>query len=245
MKKVLITLVVLAIAGTGIFFYVTRPAGAPTQDVSSVVADSTAGQAQGPGTTYEVDPTQSSASFTLGETLHGSHFMPVGTTNQVAGEITISTSTDPSAAPQITFSKLAVNAKTFKTDSTQRDGAIARFILKTTEPENELITFVPNPATNVVQNSDGTFAFNLTGTLTISGVTKEETFAITGKLAGDTFTGKATMTVSRADFNLQIPNISFVANVDDKVMATVNFVAKVAVPKAAPVQTEQTEQRGS
>ena len=70
------------------------------------------------------------------------------------------------------------------------------------------------------------FTFTMVGTLTIAGVTKEQTFRGTATFTSEnTLIGSAETTVNRADYNLVIPSIPFVADVDEQVKLKIELTA--------------------
>lgn len=209
-KKIIIGIIIIA-AAIGVFFYATRPVSAPTQDINDTTTEK---QSDKEETVYRIKQENSQAKFTIKETLRGEPFTAVGITNQIAGNITVSNDA-------LEIGTLTINAKTFKTDSAQRDGAIARFILKSDQTENEFITFKPT----LTKQTSATTA-TVTGDLTISGITKPTTFLVTTDITDDTINGTATATLKRSDFKLTIPNIPFVANVSDTFTVSAKIVAE-------------------
>ncbi len=216
MKKTLISLIVIILISVGFYMYATRPVSAPTQDIQAVSDTLTASST---ATLYRVSQTSSKVEFNIHEILSGKPKLVVGTTNQVAGDITVTGS-------KIVFGAMKLDAKTLKTDSTSRDGALNHMILQTDTPENEYVTFQPSS-----NDFNGTIVagqpvtFNVMGNLTISGVTKPATFAVNATVNPDSITGTASTTVSRADFGLKIPNFPFLADVKDQFSVAVTIVA--------------------
>lgn len=218
-KKPLIigSILVIILLVIGAFFYFTRPAPAPTEipnnEVSEPVSEVTGER------TYRIG-NESRAEFRIGEILRDEPFTAVGTTSNIVGDITLSDST-------LGFSQLKVNARTFKTDSEKRDGAIARMILQSEKPENEWITFQPTGVTGLPESApmNTDIRFSMTGNMKIAGVTKQVTFAVVMKITDVAIRGTATTTLKRSDFKLTIPNIPFVASVDDSFPVSVSIVA--------------------
>ncbi len=101
---------------------------------------------------------------------------------------------------------------------------MVNLILKSNKVENEFITFKPTSSSPAIELGKMT-TFDITGDLTISGVTKSATFSVTLTATEDSVSGKATTKIKRSDFNLVIPNLSFIANVDDEFPITVDVVA--------------------
>ncbi len=218
-KKIIISSIIVIIILIGGFLYITRPASAPTEisdQVSSEVDSSTKGEK-----IYRIGE-ESKAEFRIGEILRDKPFTAVGTTSTISGDITLFDNA-------LSFSTIRVNARTFKTDSENRDRAIARMILKSEKPENEWITFtvtgISGLPTSASMNRD--LPFSMTGNLTIAGVTKPVTFSAIMNITDTAITGTARTTLKRSDFNLTIPNIPFVASVDDSFPISVTIVAPI------------------
>ena len=222
MKKIIWIVVIVAVL-VGLYFYLFRPVAAPSESITA--ASTPISNVSASSTVYHISQTASTAQFSIYEVLHGSPFTPVGLTNQIAGDIAVSTSIV--GAPTIQIGTITIDARTFKTDSPQRDGAIGRFILKSDQAANEFITFVPTTTSTPVENSNGTWNATSTGNLTISGVTKPETFVLNFSVGNGTLSGTAETTLSRKDFNLVIPNFSFLADVSD----TFSVSAKISAAK--------------
>ena len=158
---------------------------------------------------YKINPSQSLVEFRIGEILNDKPFTAVGVTSDIAGNLILSENV-------VTVGKIAINAKTFKTDSEKRDGAIVRYIIKAEEPANEFIVFEPK--------SMGTGTIK--GDLTFAGVKKAVTFTVlTFESGTSTLSGTATTKLKRSDFNLSVPSLPFIASVDDEFVVNVKVVA--------------------
>lgn len=182
---------------------------------------------------FRISSEESQVEYIINEVLNGSDFMVVGVTNQVAGDILINLS-DPS---QTEIGEIAINARTFETDEDRHDNSVARFILKSKgENANEFITFTPTsistlPASIAVGD---TLELEITGDLTIAGTTNSVSFSGTFTLeSADRLVGSAETTVNYADFNLSIPDVPFVASVEDSVILRIAFVANAVTSKSA------------
>lgn len=171
---------------------------------------------------FQIDPTQSSVRFTLNEVLAGSPKTVIGQTNQVAGQIEVNLA-NPSASR---IGEIKVDARTLATDNDFRNRAIKNQILNT--DTYEFVTFKPTALAGLpasVKVGD-TFSFQVTGDLTIRDVTKSVTFTAQVTAASESqLTGKASTTVLRSDFGLQIPNVPNVANVTNEVQLEIDFTA--------------------
>ncbi|MES3030909.1 MAG: YceI family protein [Patescibacteria group bacterium] len=199
---VIVIVIIVAIVG---FLYATRPASAPSQNTEDVAG----GGATSTGAVYKINSSQSLVEFRIGEILRDKPFTAVGTTTNIAGNLTV-------FGNIVTVGNIAINARTFKTDSEKRDGAIARFIIKSEDPANEFIIFEPL--------SIGTST--IVGDLTFAGVKKPVTFTVLTFEAGtSTLMGTATTKLKRSDFGLTIPNVPFVASVDEEFIVNVKVVA--------------------
>jgi polyisoprenoid-binding protein YceI len=216
MKKIITTIAVLAIIGYAAYAYATRPITPASQDINAVSSKLPAGSAT--SSVYKISQEKSLVTFEMNELLNNKPKLVVGTTTQVAGEIALKDGT-------IEFGGLAINAKSFITDSENRNKAIVNLILASNKPENEFITFTPaSPDVSIELGKKA--VFDLSGDLTISGVTKPATFKVELTATEDSITGKATTRIKRSDFNLVIPNFSFIANIDNEFPIMVEVVAE-------------------
>lgn len=224
-------ILIAAAAGIGTYTYATRPTKAPTQPIENAVkpidtATTTKPIVQEPRKdgTFRIISERSKATFTLGEILRGSPVTVVGTTNQVAGEI----QADRTNLSALQIGTIRVNARTFVTDNPQRNNAIQRMILKSENDANEFIEFVPKNVTGTPATAEigQTFDFQVTGDLLVSGSTKEVTFKGKGTFVqNNELSGNAETTVHYPDFGISIPQLPFLADVDEDVKLTIEFVA--------------------
>lgn len=211
------------------------PAGEPVDEESgsevaaSEAADTMEGSAKESVEESLDDPTifsivqgESEVRFELDEDLRGLRKTVVGITDQVAGEITVEFD-DPSATQ---VGVIRVNARTLVTDNSFRNRAINNVILDT--GSYEFITFTPTtisgtPETVTVGN---TITFIVTGDLTIRDLTNEVSFNMEVFVDSTTrLTGTASAIVTRADYDLTIPTVPGVANVEEEVELYLDLVA--------------------
>ncbi|MEK9200377.1 MAG: YceI family protein [Patescibacteria group bacterium] len=218
MKKAIITLIVIIIIGYTAFTYFTRKPSAPSTDISTVPEQL---QATTTEKLYRISSDTSIVSFKIDEILNNKASTAIGTTSQIAGDIKF-------GKDSVTMGTIAINAKTFKTGSEKRDGAITRAILKSEDPANEFIYFKPAPISGLpsLNEASSTLAFTVMGDLTISGVTKQIPFAINLKIEGSILSGIATAKIKRSDFKLVIPSVPLVASVDDEFTVSANISAQ-------------------
>jgi polyisoprenoid-binding protein YceI len=181
--------------------------------------------ATGGAVVFEISSDQSEASFEIDEVLGGEPKRVVGTTNQVAGQIAI----DLTDLSKTQIGVIQVNARTFTTDSPNRNRMIQNRILETSQ--YELVTFTPTAVTGLSGPAEPgqPMTFQIEGDLTIRDITQHVVFEAT--VQGDStsqITGSATTTINRSDYNLIIPSVPNVANVGEEVTLTIDFVALAA-----------------
>lgn len=171
---------------------------------------------------FKIGQDKSRAQFSIHETLRGKPVDAIGSTSQVAGEIAINLAD----LSKTRAGQIRVDARTLATDDQRRNQAIKNRILNTNN--YEFITFNPKEViglTGAAKPGD-TFNFKLAGDLTIKDVTKPAVFDMTMKVdSADQVSGKATTTVKRADYNIIVPNLPFLANVADEVKINIEGVA--------------------
>jgi polyisoprenoid-binding protein YceI len=171
---------------------------------------------------FSIVQAESEVRFTLGELLNGAPKTVIGTTDQVAGEVAI----DPAAPADSKVGVILINARTFVTDSDFRNRAINNEILET--DEFEFVNFTPTAIMGFPENPEigQALEFQITGDLTIRDITNEVTFDVTVTVVSETrLEGSASATISRADYDLVIPEVPRVADVDEEVLLEIDFVA--------------------
>ena len=176
-------------------------------------------------TLYEIQAGASHASFQIDEVLRGEARTVVGQTDQVSGQIAVNLD-DPGGAQVGT---ILVNGRTLATDDSQRNSVIANFILSS--GQNEYISFTPTAISGLTDAAAvGTpQTVQLTGQLTIRGVSREVTFsASVTPVSATEIDGTASTTVRFADWGISIPSVPFVAGVSDTAQLQLTFVATAA-----------------
>lgn len=171
---------------------------------------------------FRIDPAQSQVRFELDEDLRGERTTVVGITDQVAGEIAV----DFNSLAGTQVGVIQINARTLETDNGFRNRAIHNEILDT--GAYEFISFSPTAVSGLPEQVavGEEVTFSIDGELTIRDVTAPVTFAVTASaVSEEQLQGTATATVSRETYGLRIPNVPSVANVEDAVDLTINFVA--------------------
>jgi len=163
--------------------------------------------------------------FQLDEELRGQPTTVVGTTDQVAGQLSVNLAD----LSQTQVGIIQINARTLATDNNFRNRAIQNEILNT--GDFEFITFTPTgieglPASATVGEA---ISFSLVGDLTIRDITQPATFTVEATAVSETqIVGTATAVVNRTDFGLQIPSVPSVANVEEQVELYIDFTANAS-----------------
>ncbi len=168
----------------------------------------------------------SEAKYSLNELLSGVPTFVVGTSHQLNGQIAVDAVSQPAT---IKIGDIKLDATSFTTDKPLRDKNVISMVLKSDKPENQFIVFRTTSITGVPETLtvDKSFPVKITGDLTISGVTKPTTFDgnVTWKSDGS-LAGSASTNLSYANFGLVIPDLPFLANVDEVVKLELNLSAK-------------------
>jgi polyisoprenoid-binding protein YceI len=171
---------------------------------------------------YTIDQENSEVRFVLGEILQGAPKEVVGISNQVAGQISVDMVNPGNSQVGV----ITINARTLETDADRRNQAIRNRILFT--DDYEFITFTPTGINGLPESTvEGeTISFQIEGDLTIRDITQTVVFDVTAVVAsGDRLEGSASTTIARADYNLSIPSVPAVADVDEEVRLEIDFVA--------------------
>jgi predicted lipoprotein with Yx(FWY)xxD motif len=209
-----------------------EPTAEPTEEAVVEEASDT-----GPGLLiYQIVPGESVVRFELDEDLRGNRITVVGTTDQVAGELAV----DLNDLSTTQIGALQINARTLATDNDFRNRAIKNEILDTNA--FEFITFTPI-AVEGLPESVGvgeTVAFTITGELAIRDVTNEAIFDVEATaVSADELSGTASTVIQRADYGLIIPSVPNVANVEEEVELTIDFIARAKRDEAAEAAAQE------
>jgi polyisoprenoid-binding protein YceI len=174
---------------------------------------------------FEIDQDESQVTFELDEDLRGVRTTVVGLTNQVAGQIAF----NPVDLATLQVGLIQVNARTLATDNDFRNRAIQNEILDT--GSYEYITFGPTAIEGVPDSVavGETVSFTIVGDLTIRDITRPATFDVTATLLSDSeLSGTASTAVLLEDYNLNIPSVPQVANVEEEVALAIEFLANAS-----------------
>lgn len=210
-------------AATGAVVEPPSPETEPTEAMTEDAVEGESEQVIAAGTqVFVISQADSQVRFELDEDLRGQRITVVGVTDQVAGEI--AANLDDLSTAQVGV--MQINARTLLTDNDFRNRAIQNEILDT--GEYEFITFTPTAVTGLSGSATpGTdFTFQVEGDLTIRDITVPVTFTVVARLDSENqISGTASTTINRADYNLNIPSVPNVANVEEQVELYIDFVA--------------------
>ncbi|MEM7333635.1 MAG: YceI family protein [Chloroflexota bacterium] len=197
---------------------VEEPTAEPVEEPTDVPAEEPASEIA----IFEIAQESSSVRFELDEDLAGSRITVVGETDQVAGQLAV----DYADLSTTQVGVIQVNARTFVTDNEFRNRAINNRILDSSN--FEFVTFTPSsvdglPATIVPGE---TVEFTMSGSLTIRDVSQDVTFTVSATAVSDTqITGTASTVVLIEDYDIVIPQVPNVANIEEELELYIDFTA--------------------
>ena len=231
--KGIIGIVSVGAVGVGIYLYSTRavdqsPVPVPVLESSatseSVGATVTEPAGGGVSKQLVIDSAQSRASFSLKEDLNGKRITVLGTTTAITGTAQLNTNTPAS----LVINQVAIDGRTFVTDNDRRNNAITRFILESEKPEYTYITFTTTAVEGVpaLLEDGAEFPLIITGNLSIKGTIKPTTFTGTGTYTEGVLTATVSSIIKYGEFGVSVPQLSFLANVEEEVVAELTIVAR-------------------
>lgn len=172
-------------------------------------------------TLFEVQPLESEARFILDELLRGNPKTVIGSTDEVGGQLVV----DFDNLPLVAFSDFVILAETLRTDSSFRDTAVRERILFA--DEYPLIIFKPDSLIDMPESIavGNTAEFEVEGKLIVKGLTKQQSFEVIATAVSPTQIDLfATTVIQRADYDLTIPQVQGVANVDEAILLELDLV---------------------
>lgn len=193
----------------------------PVEEPTETAVEEAAPLPDGP-TVYAIVPEQSLVRFELDEDLRGNRITVVGSTDQVSGQMAFDFADLSSTQVGI----IQINARTLVTDNNFRNRAINNEILDT--GEFEFITFEPSSVEGLPDSIGiGEAAiFSIVGTLTIRDISQEVTFDVTATAASaNQIIGNASTVIALEDYDINIPSVPSVANVEEEVELYIDFIA--------------------
>ena len=148
---------------------------------------------------FRIVSEESEARFSVYETFPEG--TAVGRTDQIAGDMIV----DFNNPANSQLGAIRINLRTLQTDDPDRDRSIRCCVLLTAQPEYEFSDFVPTSFSDLPNQVElgQTITFQVTGDLTLRGVTRSVTFDVTlTVIDADTLQGFATTAVNRTDFSI-------------------------------------------
>ncbi|MFN8456569.1 MAG: YceI family protein [Anaerolineae bacterium] len=228
----------------------TEPTPLATEEAA--VAPTAAPETAATVRTFQIVPDQSEASYQVSEEFFNRPIglvNAVGSTNAIEGQFQLNIS---GQQVQLTENQFRVDLRTLTSDEARRDQRIReQWLESNTYPWAEFkATAIENFPAEVAEGQD--VSFKVTGDMTVREITKPQTFDVTARLDGDTFTGSAVTNLLMQDYGFEPPSILGILSVTDGVTVTVNFVAQEvasaeastseqAAPAEAPVSTEAAD----
>jgi polyisoprenoid-binding protein YceI len=162
--------------------------------------------ATAPDGTWKV-ATGSVVGYRVNEVLFGQSNVAVGRTGAITGSITVASTT-------ITAGTITVDMTTVTSDQSRRDEQFNGRIMETaTYPTATLV--LSDPVTlGSIPAVGAERSVQVTGTLTLHGVTKTVTFSVAGRYQGSTFSVAGSIPITFSDWNIQSPSFGPVTTED-------------------------------
>jgi polyisoprenoid-binding protein YceI len=168
-----------------------------------------------------LEPGSSQVSFRVREQLVGQRLPgeAIGTTSAVSGRLAF----DQNGLIVGEQSRITVDLDSLQSDERRRDSYIKRATLQT----NQFPTarFVPRAASGLPTPlpTAGEASFELSGDLSVHGVTRPTVWQVTARFADEAIAGTAWTSVNITDFGMQPPKAGPVLSVDDTITLQVDF----------------------
>tara|TARA_B100000941_G_scaffold87542_1_gene60549 strand:- start:9154 stop:10029 length:876 start_codon:yes stop_codon:yes gene_type:complete len=159
----------------------------------------------------------------------------VGYTEDVSGSIYIDATGQPTLE-----SLLTIDLSKLKSDESRRDNYLRGNALETDKfPQafflvNELKNLDMSDLTNLNSND---IEFQMSGDLTIHGVTKSKTWDVVAKSELGSIKGNASISFPFSDFDIDIPKLFFIISVEDKITLELDFDVKVILNPPLDIDT--------
>lgn len=168
-----------------------------------------------------IDPERTVARYRVQEQLAALDFPSdaVGSTRAVSGQVVLRS--DGTLAPA--DSQIVVDLRTLRSDESRRDNYIQGRTLDTGSFPSAV--FVPREARGLGSRlAPGPFDLQLTGELTIRGVTREVTWEVSGEATEEEVRGLASTRITFQDFGLERPRVAVVLSVEETIRLELDFV---------------------
>jgi polyisoprenoid-binding protein YceI len=216
---------VLALAGCA-----TAPATVPTTVSAAPARAAQPATTQAPAATapaaagvsrWTLDAASSEARFRAREQLAG-HDLPsdaIGRTKTVQGVIVV----DKQGTVVRDQSKFEVDLNNLTSDESRRDNFIKRNTLETARFPSAV--FIPTAVSGLPSPipDTGEGKFQLTGDMTIHGVTRSVTWDVSAKKSGNQLTGTASTVIKLVDFGMTPPKVPLVLSIEDNITLEIDF----------------------
>ncbi len=191
----------------------------PTRNIDAVPAP--AAPAPGVMLRFILAPTEQAARYRVRERLVG-HDLPndaVGETKSVTGAIAF----DSSGSVVRQESKFVVDAATFVSDQNRRDGFVRGRLLDARQYPS--VVLVPSSVRGVALPlpASGSRAIEMTGDLTVRGVTRPTTWKGTVNFKDGRVVGSAATEFTFDDFQIEQPRVPVLLSVADTIRLEIDF----------------------
>jgi len=142
----------------------------------------------------------------------------VGATQQIAGQLLV----EANGAIVKDSSKITVIVTNLKSDKERRDNYIKRKVLESEKFTS--VTLVPSTFMGVdAKPGHDPIAFELTGDLTVHGVTRPTKWHVSAKADGSDIVGSASTAFTFKDFSLEQPHVPVLLSVADTIKLEYDF----------------------
>ncbi|MBE7473454.1 MAG: hypothetical protein DPW09_34930 [Anaerolineae bacterium] len=206
---------------------VTEAPAEPTEEAAApATTEAEAAETNAQVRTFQIVAEQSEAMYQVQEEFFNrpvNIVNPIGRTNAIEGQFQL---TITGYKVQLADNQFTVDLRTLTSDEARRDERIRNEWLESNTYPNAVFkaTSIENFPADAVEGQD--VSFQVTGDMTVRDITKPQTFDITARLDGNTFSGTATSYLLMRDYGFEPPSILGILEVTDGVTVTVNFVAQ-------------------
>ncbi len=189
-------------------------------------------------TVYRIDPSRSTASYTVQEHLAGVDRSATGVTPAIAGDILVD-STDPTRS---TVGEIVVNVELLRSDNSLRDKRIRHDYLESST--HKFVNFVPSSIEGLpaVVEDGKSYDITITGDLTVKTTTAPATFSGGASISGGELTAHMSAVVKSSTYDIGPITISGLVSTSDDVTLTLDLMAVDVAggePPAAPTAVDQ------
>ncbi|MDP9203103.1 MAG: YceI family protein [Gemmatimonadota bacterium] len=193
----------------------------PSRNVAAIQFSPSVGSVRGALFRLVLAPTGNAARYRVRERLVGHDFPndAVGETKSIAGTITF----DSSGKVIRQESKFVVNAGTFVSDKDRRDGFVRGRLLDA--EQYPTIVLVPTDVRGVTLPfpTSGTLPIEMTGDLTVRGVTRPTIWKGTAQFEASRVVGSAATAFTFDDIQIEQPRVPVLLSVADTIRLEISF----------------------